>query len=505
MRFLEALIDPQRQSWPALRTASVWLDYGGLASVVTALAGRLAAEGIGLGERVLVICPNGAEHLVAVLAVLWQGAVAVPLDPGVGEYRLRAVVADVGAAVTLTDTVTSLPGEIADVLRFRIEDGRVLFSEGETASTALQAAPALVSPQTFAFVRYSSGSTGRPKGVVLDHAHLDWMARALAARFGLDRSHRELVLTPMAYSGGWQRVATTLYVGGCVFVPDGPLSVPAMVEDIARWRITGFFTPPPLIRALLTLEGDALSVALDSCRCVEIGSAALGAEMLAAWLARTRIDRVWIHYGLTECSRATLLDARRHPSRLDSVGRPLPGVEVRIVDGAGRRLEAGETGEIQVRGPQQGRGYWRGDGLSPLASAGGWIATGDEGVLDRDGFLVWRGRRDERINCGGHSFFPAEVEAALGPVPGVREYLVAGMPDPRGMLGEVPWAFVVPLGEAAEAVRAFSRLARHRLPAHQVPRWLVPVAEIPKTASGKLDRRRTVARYGRQGNRHGQT
>ncbi len=503
MRFLHALIDPVRRSWPALRTASVQLDYGSLTALVSALASRLAAEGIGTKERVLVVCPNGAEHLVAVLAVLWRGAVAVPLDPGAGEYRLQAVAAEAGAAVTLTDLSTTLPGNGTGVLRFGVGDGCLVFPEGVAAAVP-QDVPLLVPPETFAFIRYSSGSTGRPKGVVLDHRHLDWMARALAGRFRLDRSHRELVLTPMAYSGGWQRVAATLYAGGCVFVPDGPVSVSGLVEDLARWRITGFFTPPPLIRALLALEGDVLSGALGSCRCVEIGSAPLEAETLAVWLARTPAGQVWLHYGLTECSRATLLDARRHPSHLGTVGRPLSGAEVRVVDGAGRGVEAGETGEIQVRGPQQGRGYWRGTGVSPLASADGWIATGDEGVLDQADFLVWRGRRDERINCGGYSFFPAEVEAALGPVAGVREYLIAGVPDPRGMLGEVPWAFVVPQGNASEAVRAFSRLARRRLPPHQVPRWVVPVAEIPKTPSGKPDRRRTVERYGKQGNRHGQ-
>ncbi len=504
MRFLRALIDPERAQWPALQTASTRLDYGRLMALVSALAGRLAAEGIGPGDRVLVVCPNGAEHLVAVLAVLWRGAVAVPLDPGVGEYRLRAVVTESGAAVTLMNHSTLLPEGVSGVLRFEVGDGRLVSSEGVPPATP-QDAPLPVLPETFAFIRYSSGSTGQPKGVVLDHGHVDWMARTLAARFGLDRSHRELVLTPMAYSGAWQRVAATLYAGGCVFVSDGPVSVHGMVEDIARWQITGFFTPPPLIRALLALEGDALTVALRSCRRVEIGSAPLEAETLADWLARTPVGQVWFHYGLTECSRATLLDTRRHPSRLNTVGRPLSGVEVRIVDAAGRSVEAGETGEIQVRGPQQGRGYWQGSALSPLTLADGWIATGDEGLLDEAGFLVWRGRRDERINCGGYSFFPAEVEAALGPVVGVREYLVAGVPDPRGMLGEVPWAFVVPLRDASEAVRAFSRRARRCLPAHQVPRWVVPVAEIPKTASGKPDRRRTVERYGKQGNRYGET
>ncbi len=492
--FWRRLFDPARRHEVAIQAPDTALTYGALQGAVTATASRLAAEGVQPGTRVALLFANTPEHVVAVLAVLWLGAVAVPLDPDAGRRRSRAMLEDVEPVLLLTEPDAALPEKAVPLLRFRLHEGRPRFDGDGWPEKGHCRQPVALAEDAPAFIRYSSGSTGRPKGVILPRRHLVWLARTLARQFGFDLGHRELLLVPMAYSGGWQRVAATLYAGGRIILAPPLLSVGELLETVRHWRISGFFTPPPWVHALLSVSAAELRTQLHNCRTIEIGSAPLDARSLHRLRERLPQVRIYLHYGLTECSRTTLLDVRRHPDKLATVGRPLPGVRVRIVRDGEIRL-AGEAGEIQVCGPQMASGYWRRPGQTRRTFHDGWIATGDWGWLDDDGFLVWRGRLDDRINCGGFSFFPAEVEAELGPVPGVQAYLIAGVPDPRGRLGQVPWAFIVAEGEEKAVVRRFLRQARRVLPAHQVPRWVVPVPEITLTPSGKPDRRRTVERY----------
>ena len=187
-------------------------------------------------------------------------------------------------------------------------------------------------------------------------------------------------------------------------------------------------------------------------------------------------------------------ESRAHPDRLNTVGTALPGVTISIRDEDGNDLPAGLPGEIHLRSPHLATGYWEQPDLNQRF-VNGWLATGDHGHLDADGFLTLLGRHDDLINCGGHCFFPAEVEQLLGTPSGVEQYLVAGVADPRGVLQEVPWAFVVPIDATSWTPEAFLALARGNLPGHMVPRHVVTVPRLPLTASGKPDRLETVKLY----------
>jgi long-chain acyl-CoA synthetase len=246
---------------------------------------------------------------------------------------------------------------------------------------------------------------------------------------------------------------------------------------------------------MLKARAEKVRAALAGCRSIEIGSAPLASDELEEWLERARGASVFVHYGLTECSRAVILDTRRRPDKLDSVGCPAPGVELAVRDSSGRSLEAGETGQIHLRGPQLADGYWNLPDQNALRFRDGWLATGDEGRVDADGYLTFLGRKDDLITSGGYSFFPAEVETELGSVADVAQYLIAGIEDPRRILGQVPWAFVVPSDPDSWSPGDFLKLARERLPAHMVPRGIVPVPHLVLTSSGKPDRRRTVAEF----------
>jgi long-chain acyl-CoA synthetase len=434
-----------------------------------------------------VLClPNSVEFVVSFLSVVAAGGLVVPVDAGAGPERLRGVARDVRPRL---------------LLRSAADRGWPAGVEGGPTGAARAGPPGAVRrravpPRADAAILFSAGSTGRPKGAVLGHDQFLAIARTLVRIVGMGPRHRELVLSPMTHSGGWQRVTATLLAGGCVFVFEGTLSIPAVLEEVERHAITGFFAAPPLLRVLLRTREEKARRALRTLRSIESASAPLLPGELERLLRLLPGTSLFFQYGLTECSRAFILDARAHPDRLDTVGLPTPGVRARIVDEAGRRVPAGQEGEIILRAPQRARRYWGRAALTRDRMRGGWLRTGDFGSLDRDGFLRYLGRRDDRINCGGFSFFPAEVERELGGVDGVRDYLVAGVPDPQGVLQDVPWAFVVPETPASWSADILMKRARERLSPHMVPRRVVVVPEIARTPGGKPSRRLTVLRYG---------
>jgi long-chain acyl-CoA synthetase len=478
---------------PAVQDAALNLTYAELTALVQDTAAQLRTAGVTPGDRVLIMLANSAEHIIAVLAVITIDAIAVPIDSAGGKTRLADVVRQTAPHFCVAGEQLDIPADI-QTIRLSIDPTTT------SAVCSLHGTPSVAEQVTaqqpsIAFIRFTSGSTGKARGITLDQAQQLWTARTLSGYFGLDAEHRELVLVSMALSGGWQRVAATLYSGGCVIIGAKPLSVGDLLDMVAASGATGFFTPPPLVRMLLASPVDMVQAALKHCRTIEIGSAALKADELQAFITRVPQARVYVHYGLTECSRAVILDATGHPDKLATVGRPAPGVEVKIVDDGGRTLAAGQNGQIFVRGPQLTRGYWQQPGLDRERFIAGWLATGDYGWTDEDGFLTLLGRHDDLINCGGHCYFPDEVEQALGMPDGVEQYLVAGVADPRGMLQDVPWAFVVPVNRDKWTPAEFLAQARRRLPAHMVPRQVAVVPRLPLTASDKPDRRETVKLY----------
>ncbi len=478
----------------ALQMGDLSLSYGELFALVQGTAAQLLAAGVQPGDRVLVVFPNGVEPIVAVLAVGWLGAVAVPVDWQTPAARLSYVIEQTAPRLCLVDQAAPALSAVETVrLRVTVSGRTAQFTPARPAPAAK---PAPLRPEQAAFIRFTSGTTGSPKGVVLGHAQQLWTARTLSRLFGLADDHRELLLVSMALSGGWQRVAATLLGGGCVVIAEGPLSVTGVLDQAEAHQATGFFTPPPLLRMLLASPVERVQSALKRCCCIEIGSAAVSVAELQQLIALLPLARVFVHYGLTECSRAVILDTRAHPDKLHTAGRPAPGVAASIRDADNETLGCDQAGQIFVRGPQLAEGYWKQPELSAERFGGGWLATGDYGSIDADGFVSLLGRRDDMINCGGRSFFPAEVEQALGHPEGVAQYLIAGAPDSRGVLQEVPWAFVVPSDPAGWDPAALLARARQCLAPHMVPRRVVSVPALPLTASGKPDRRRTVELYG---------
>ncbi|WP_406363629.1 acyl-CoA synthetase [Streptomyces sp. NBC_01579] len=466
----------------AVRFGEHTLTYAQLAAASDALAARLAGAG-----RVAVWATPTAETVVAVVAALRAGVPAVPLNPKTGASELAHIVADSAPSVVLARAGDVLPPMLAALDR----------TDVDTAAAAEGVVFPEPSPESPALIVYTSGTTGPPKGAILPR-------RAIAA--SLD-----------ALADAWQwtgddvlvHALPLFHVHGLILGVLGPLRRGGSVRHLGRFSTEGvarelssgatmLFGVPTMYHRLAEVLGTAtpeaaqLAKALAGARLLVSGSAALPVhdhERIAAATGRRVIER----YGMTETLMNTGVRADGEP-RPGTVGAPLRGVELRLVEEDGTPLDdpttEGAVGEIQVRGPNLFTGYLnRPDATAAAFAEDGWFRTGDMAALDADGYVRIVGRKaTDLIKSGGYKIGAGEIENALLDHPGVREAAVTGEPDPD--LGERIVAWVVPADPAAPPAQA--ELADHvaaQLAPHKRPRTVRYLEALPRNDMGKIMKR----------------
>ncbi|MGW0991955.1 acyl-CoA synthetase [Streptomyces sp. NPDC002523] len=464
----------------ALRFGERSLTYGGLAAAAGAVAARVRGAG-----RVAVWATPELETAVAVTGVLLAGAAAVPLNPKSGEKELAHILGDSAPGLVLAAPGAELPAALGGLERVDVD-----------ASAAASVPEVPVSDGDPALIVYTSGTTGPPKGAVIPR-------RALAA-------------TLDALADAWQWTGQDVlvhglplfHVHGLVLGTLGPLRRGGSVRHLGRFSTEGvarelnegatmlFGVPTMYHRIAEALPDDpGLAKALAGARLLVSGSAALPVhdhERIAAATGRRVIER----YGMTETLMNTSVRADGE-ARAGTVGVPLPGVELRLVEEDGTEIAAydGESvGEIQVRGPNLFTEYLnRPDATAAAFTADGWFRTGDMAVRESDGYVRIVGRKaTDLIKSGGYKIGAGEIENALLEHPGVREAAVTGEPDAD--LGERIVAWIVPAD--AQAPPAAEKLADHvarRLAPHKRPRVVRYLDALPRNDMGKIMKRALVA------------
>lgn len=463
-----------RSGTVAVRAGAERLTYAGLAERAARGAAALAAAGVAAGERVAVRLPNRLEHAVAIHAVAWRGAVLVPIHARssaaeaaglLGDSRARLLIAAAGDPLAGSElSCTVLPAE-------RLAEG---------AGPARAREPAPQPDDALHSILYTSGTTGRPRPVPLTHGNHRASAEASAANLGVDAGDDWLCPLPLAHVGGLAVVLRAVLQGTCVTLLDG-----FDAEELARHLRSGAVTHaslvPTMLRRLLEACPGEGPLGSPPLRAVLLGGGPIDPEAVERALARGL--PVLGTYGMTEtASQVATVPPGAAARKPGSAGPPLPGAELEVRDAAGRARAPGETGEIHVRGPMVSAAV-----AGARSDAGGWLATGDLGRLDPEGWLWVEGRRDGVIVTGGENVSAAEVEAVLRVHPAVADCAVVGLPDPEW--GELVAAAVVPRGpEAPPAAEALAAWCRARLAPFKVPkRWRI-VEELPRTPAGKVAR-----------------
>ncbi|MGW7049469.1 class I adenylate-forming enzyme family protein [Streptomyces avermitilis] len=445
------------------------LDNAAFARRVRRAAAALRARGVGRGDVVALLLPNTADFVVALFAAWRLGAVVTPVDPALTESEARYQLGDAGAAVAVTAGPSPLAGALPVA---ELSTGPEDTAAPETDAGAL------------ALLIYTSGSTGRPKGVMLDHANLAAMAEMMTGTARLTETDHSLLILPLFHVNGIVvGVLSPLLAGGRVTVA-GRFRAETFFDLVATVRPTCFSAVPAIYSMLAELP-DHVRPDTSSVRFAACGAAPMPAALIERFERRYDIP-ILEGYGLSEgtCASTTNpLYGRRKPG---TVGLPLPGQQVAVMDPQGRIAPAGATGEVVVRGPNVMRGYLGRPEETARTVIDGWLHTGDVGRFDEDGYLVLVDRIKDLIIRGGENIYPKEIETVLGDHPEVLEAAVVGAAEPR--LGEVPVAFVALRPGASATTADLLDHCRARLAKFKVPTGITLVDRLPRNPVGKTDK-----------------
>ncbi|MFZ0995645.1 MAG: acyl--CoA ligase [Candidatus Dormiibacterota bacterium] len=463
------------------------LSHERLRQLVIEAAQALASLGIGAHDRVAMALPNGAEAIVLFLAASF-GATACPLNPAYKEDEFRFYLEDTQSRALLVP-----PGEAAEARRALPKGATVIEveidAEGklrlESQGTRPRARPVQPSgPDDVALVLHTSGTTSRPKRVPLRHRHLAASVSNITTHYQLDPEDISLCVMPLFHVHGLVASAlSALAAGGTVIAPRN--FKPLQFWPRVRAHQPTWFSASPTPHRIFLKRGDAgRQSGIERLRFVRSCSSALSPSQMAEMESCFGVP-VLDAYGMTEASHQMasnpLPPGRRQPG---SVGRGT-GVEIATMGEDGELLAPGSAGEVVIRGPNVTDGYESNPAANAAAFTRGWFRTGDLGVLDQTGYLTLSGRLKELINRGGEKVAPMEVDAVLESHPAVAEAVCFGQPDPNW--GEVVAAAVV-LRSPADAKELLAHCRSH-LADFKVPSQLYIVEAIPRTATGKVQRR----------------
>ncbi len=454
------------------------LAYAALRDQVDAFADDLMTLGLTPGQPAILLLPNGVELAVATFAIARLGGIVVPLNTAFGSDELGLYLADSGAELLIT--TTALAERHVGLLDQVEQRCRVITEVLQTRDARTRASAAEVAPTAPVLYQYSSGSTGTPKRVVRSHENLLAEADAYRARVAVTADDRILCAVPMFHSHGFGNGLLAAVRAGATLLVLPTFTREGAMEALLGQRAT-IFPGVPFMFSILADSAAIAAVALPHLRLAFSAGAPLSAKVHRGFRDKFGVP-VRQLYGSTETGAVAINLGATDGEQWASVGRPLPGIEVKLVDDDGVPVPPGADGEILIRGKQMTAGYAGHEDLNAQVFRDGWFHTGDLASADGDGNLFLHGRKTAFINVGANKVDPAEIEAALAAHPRVREAVVVGIPGPYG--DELVKAVVVadaPLNEAAVKAWCGDRLAGFK-----VPRVVELRDEIPRSPLGKI-------------------
>jgi long-chain acyl-CoA synthetase len=471
------------------------ITYAELEDRVRRAAAALTELGIRRGDRVALLLGNVPEFVEALHGAWRIGAVVAPLNVMLTPEEAGAVLADAEPSAVVVDPAFA---PVVLAVESRVPTGHVIVIGGGPAPGGLarwedilagagELQSSQVGPEDLALLQYTAGTTARPKGAMLTHgnllANLDQMWEVPALREA--GSDVVLLALPLFHIYALNVILGITIREGATAVLVERFDPAATLELVERRRITILFGAPPMFAAWLEAAGDR-PPDLSSVRIAVSGAAPLPGHVLGAFRERFGIT-IWEGYGLTESAPAVTTNALGEVAKADSIGRVLPGMEVRLVDDSGEEVADGDPGEIVIRGPNVFQGYWNRPEESAAAFRDGWLRTGDIAYRDEDGYLYIVDRSKDLVIVSGFNVYPKEVEEAIATHPDVAEVAVIGVPDER--TGEAVKALVVARDGASPTETDILEHCRDHLARFKWPKHIEIVDALPKHVTGKVLRR----------------
>ena len=477
-----------RGSAPCLIGEGERLTFDDLDARATAIAGALLADGLAPGSRVVLLCQACPAVFELLFGCAKAGMILVPLNWRLSPREIAEVVADADPALTIVETGMMPLLEGVEARRTILLDAAYpAWREGGAASPLPP-----VDPDAATLILYTSGTTGRPKGAMLSQRNLSYLGRMAGELWSFGADSVNLVAMPLFHIGGIGWGLLGLSQGGATVIERS--SDPAViVATMTREGIThGFFVPTMILRLVDQVESIGVAPRVAH---IFYGGAPIGERLLRRAIAA--FGSAFHHvYGMTETAGTTVtLAPADHRTdggdgmRLRSCGKPMPWIELALIDPAtGREAARGEIGEIRIRSAVVMRGYWR----KPVETAAaitedGWLCSGDAAMRDDDGYLYIQDRYKDMIISGGENIYPTEIDNVLQAHPAVAEVAVIGIPHETW--GETPCAYVVLGADGAATEQELIAFTRERLARYKCPTSVMFVDALPRNASGKILKR----------------
>jgi acyl-CoA synthetase (AMP-forming)/AMP-acid ligase II len=481
------------------------LSFADLAAAADEAARAYVASGIEAGDRIAIWAPNMAEWVIAALGAFRAGAVVVTVNTRFKGNEAAHVIRTAGARtlVTVTDFLgTDYVALLAEadrpdcleqtlVLRGPVPAGCVgwdafLARADDVEPTVVAERAGAIAPDDVSTIIFTSGTTGAPKGAMLRHEASVRAYTAWSTVVGLREGDRYLIISPFFHTFGLKAGILACLVAGATMLPHPVFDVDSVMQRVDAEKVTMLPGAPAIYQTILD-HPDLDRYDLSTLRLAVTGAATVPVEMVRRMASELTFTTVVTGYGLTESTGiATMCRHTDDPETIaNTAGRPIPDVEVQVVDDDGKRLEPGQPGEVLVRGYNVMKGYFGDPGATATTiDAEGWLHTGDVGVFDGSGNLKVTDRIKDMFIVGGFNAYPAEIENMMMRHPAVGQVAIVGVPDPR--LGEVAKAYVVPRGNATVDEAELIAWCREQMANYKVPRTVDVVDALPLNASGKV-------------------
>jgi len=498
-------LEDSAKSFPdkvALIHEDVRATYGQINAKANQLARSLINQGVTKGDRVALILENCLEYVISYYGVTKAGGVVAPLNTDLKPDGLRPLLGELTPKVVISSSRFERILKATDLSTFKVQalllrDPKLkwsfalfpvlplddLISDEESSNLGIQ-----IEESALASIIYTSGSTGKPKGVMLSHCNIVSNTHSICQYLYLTEKDIQMVVLPFFYVMGKSLLNTHFAVGGAIVI-NNKFAFPAtVIKQMADEEVTGFSGVPSTYAYLLHRSPLVdYRGKLDSLRyCSQAGghmSRRIKEELQRSLPEHTEI---FIMYGATEASaRLTYVEPGRFEDKMDSIGKPIPGVTLRVLDEKGQEVFIGQTGEFVAAGSNIMQGYWKQPKATRSVLDQDGYHTGDLGFQDREGYFYVTGRKDNLVKVGGHRINPQEIEDVFMATGLVLEAVVLGIPDE--LLGQRLVAVVVPRGEECSEKEILNRCAQ-RLPKHKLPGKVKLVRALPKSTSGKIER-----------------
>jgi len=485
---------------PAAWYKDAWIAYAELDVRSNQLASFLMEIGVKRGDRVAILCENSFTYIISYFSILKAGAIAVPLNTDITVDLLvyylnhsgaKALIANARFVNLMLNAVPRTPEldqvvlEGQDLPHFVDRLDRNISKLQDVFDRASDKAPDVklidVDPAT---IIYTSGSTGDPKGVLLSHLNLVSNTKSVVEYLQLTADDRIMVTLPFCYIYGQSLLLTHFAVGGSVVIDNHYLYPEVIVRTIKKLGATGFAGVPSSFMRMLK-RSSIKETLLETLRYITQAGGHM-APMIRQKVAEAFAPaQLYIMYGATEAApRLTYLEPAKLNTKLASIGKAIPNVEVLVVDKSGKPVAPAVTGEIVARGSNIMVGYWKEEQATKEVLQGGYYHTGDLGKIDDEGYIYVVGRLKDMIKSDGYRVSAREVEDAVMQIDGVAEAAVIGVEDE--ISGEVIKAFLILEKGKHTTLKAVRKELKGKLPEYKMPRFIEIRDEFPRNGSGKI-------------------